>query len=45
MFKLELHYSNDTTETKYFATWAEADWAAHMAGDHVLDYTIVREPT
>lgn len=45
MFKLDLHYSNSTTETKYFATWAEADWYAHMAGDHVLDYTIVEETT
>jgi hypothetical protein len=45
MFKLELHYTNNTVEIKYFPTWAEADWYAHMGGDHVLDYTIVEDNT
>lgn len=40
MFKLVIVYTNNFTETKYFASWKEADWYAHMGGDHVSDYTI-----
>jgi hypothetical protein len=40
MFKLEVQYTDKSTEEKYFTTWTEADWYVHMGGDHVADYTI-----
>lgn len=43
MFKLTVFYTNNTTETKYFDTWKDADWYAHNGGDHVLDYKITKE--
>jgi hypothetical protein len=43
MFKLVILYTNGSSETKQFKTWEEADWYAHMGGDHVSDYTITEE--
>jgi hypothetical protein len=42
MIKLVILYTNRSSETKYFNTWEEADWYAHMGGDHVLNYTITK---
>ena len=43
MFKLTIVYTDNTTSIQYFESWEDADWCAHMEGDHVLDYTITKE--
>lgn len=40
MYKLSIVYDNGDEECKNFSSYREADWYAHMEGDHVVSYII-----